>query len=138
MKRIPIKEARECAEKYDATIVCIVAWDGKTGVQHVTTYGKSKQECGWAAELGNKIKRQVLKWPEEECHTRPKRTDRPGNPNSEYTCESCGEPRNGYENHTCAEMVPCGAYGCKRPRRSNEIFCDLCRAEFHEDPDAFK
>lgn len=73
MKRIPIKAAKDIAEKYDGSIVCIVAWDGKTGKQHVTTFGVSKQECEWAALLGNSIKREVLKWPEEQCNAIPAR-----------------------------------------------------------------
>jgi hypothetical protein len=73
MKKIPIKAAKDIAEKYDTSIVCVIAWDAKDGSQHVTTYGKNKQECEWAAQLGNRIKREVLKWPEDQCNAKPNR-----------------------------------------------------------------
>jgi hypothetical protein len=96
MKRIPIKVAREIAERYDSTIVAIVAWDGKTGQQHVTTYGKNDQECQWAADLGNIIKRDVLRWPEERCRVQPTRKMsipgyiEPDDDEEIRYCETCG------------------------------------------------
>jgi hypothetical protein len=73
MKNIPIKAAKDVAKTYDADIVCIVAWDANTGRQHVTTFGRTIQECEWAALLGNSIKRRVLNWPEEQCNAKPAR-----------------------------------------------------------------
>ena len=71
-KRIPIKVAKDLAKSLDVNIICLVTWD-RTGRQHVVTYGSSKKECGYAAELGNKIKRSILGWPEEDCHAIPAR-----------------------------------------------------------------
>ena len=71
-KRVPIRVAMDLAKSLDVNIVCIVTWD-RTGTQHVVTYGTSKKECGYAADLGNKIKAKVLGWPEEFCNAKPKR-----------------------------------------------------------------
>jgi hypothetical protein len=76
MKRIPIRVAKKLAKELDQSIVVIITWEGEscgtpTGQTHVVTYGKTKAECGWAANLGNIIKRDILKWPEELCNTKP-------------------------------------------------------------------
>ncbi len=71
-KRIPINWAKKIAEDLGYTQVIIHAYDGETGIQHVTTYGKSKKDCENAAEGGNVLKR-MLKWPEELCNAKPNR-----------------------------------------------------------------
>lgn len=71
-KRIPINWAKKISEDLGYTQVIIHAYDGKTGIQHVTTFGKSMQDCKNAAEGGNVLKR-MLKWPEELCATKPNR-----------------------------------------------------------------
>lgn len=71
-KRIPINWAKKIAEDLGYTQVIIHAYDGETGIQHVTTFGKSMQDCKNAAEGGNVLKR-MLKWPEELCTTKPNR-----------------------------------------------------------------
>lgn len=35
-------------------------------------------------------------------------------------------------------QVPCGVYGCTRPRRKADTLCEMCEREYHEDPEAFK
>lgn len=74
MNRIPIKAAKDIAQKYKQNQVAIVTFDKSTGLTHVVTYGKSVEECEQAAALGNIIKKQILKWPAEKCISRPKRS----------------------------------------------------------------
>ena len=71
-KRIPIQAAKDIAKEYGYTQVIIHAYDGNTGIQHVTTYGKSLADCANAATGGNKIK-EMLGWPAEDCHAEPSR-----------------------------------------------------------------
>ena len=71
-KRIPINWAKRIAEDLGYSQVIIHGFDGKTGMQCVTTYGKSLKDCKNAADGGNKLK-QLLKWPEEYCNAQPKR-----------------------------------------------------------------
>jgi hypothetical protein len=70
--RIPIKEARSLAEKHKLTLVVIFGYDGKS--QHVTTYGASLEQCGQAADFGNKLK-NALGWP-ESMEAQPSRVRR--------------------------------------------------------------
>ncbi len=60
-KRIPIVTAKDIAEHFGYTQVIIHAYDGETGIQHVTTYGKSLADCENAAAGGNAIKK-MLGW----------------------------------------------------------------------------
>lgn len=71
-KPITIKAAKEIANSFDKDQVIIVAWDKKYEKVHVTTYGKSLEDCDQAAEGGNFIKR-ALGWPEDLCNAKPKR-----------------------------------------------------------------
>lgn len=71
-KRIPINWAKKIAEDLGYSQVIIHGYDKETGVQCVTTFGKSIEDCKNAAEGGNAIKR-LLKWPEELCNAKPKR-----------------------------------------------------------------
>ena len=71
-KRIPINWAKKIAEDLGYTQVIIHGYDGETGIQHVTTFGKSLEDCKNSAEGGNAIKR-LLKLPEELCKAKPKR-----------------------------------------------------------------
>lgn len=78
MKRIPIAVAKKLAEELGQSTVVIVAWEGEssptpTGTTHVVTYGRTVEDCVWAAKLGNRIKREVLNWPEEMCNAKPRR-----------------------------------------------------------------
>ena len=59
--RIPIKAAKEICNKYGYTHVIIFAY--KPELQHITTFGKSIENCAEAADFGNRLK-NLLKWPE--------------------------------------------------------------------------
>lgn len=74
-KRIPISAAKEVSTKYEFPEVVIFAYDPETKNQHVTTYGKTKEQCIDAARAGNDLKR-ALGWPEEYCNAKPSRTDK--------------------------------------------------------------
>ena len=58
-KPIPIKVAEEIAIKFDKDQVIIVTWDKKHGRTHVTTYGKTLEECKLAADGGNFVKKAL-------------------------------------------------------------------------------
>lgn len=60
-QRIPINVAKNIGTEYGYSQVVLHAYDGNTGVQHVTTWGKSVSDCDNAAEGGNAIKK-LLKW----------------------------------------------------------------------------
>ncbi|MGE5581486.1 MAG: hypothetical protein ACM3X9_03020 [Bacillota bacterium] len=72
MKRIPIKVAKTISSDYNCPEVVIFAYDPVTGRQHVTTYGKTIEQCKDAARAGNHLKKH-LGWPEELCHAQPAR-----------------------------------------------------------------
>lgn len=71
-KRIPIKTAKEIGEKLDYDQVIITAWNKETGIYHITTWGKTIEDCSQAAEGGNFVKR-ALGWPEHLCNAKPSR-----------------------------------------------------------------
>lgn len=71
--RIPIKEAKRIAYVYGYDQVLIFAWNNKNGIQHITTYGKSIEDCDQIAQGGNYIKDKLLGWPENECCSEPYR-----------------------------------------------------------------
>lgn len=70
VKKLPIKSAKEIAQKYSLKQVILCAWDGKN--THIVTYGDSIEDCSQAAEGGNRIKK-ALGWPEELCNDKPSR-----------------------------------------------------------------
>ena len=58
---IPIKAAKEIADKYDYDQVVIIA--RKVGRnEHVTTYGKTRVHCEIAAKIGGFLKYEIMKW----------------------------------------------------------------------------
>ncbi len=67
MKRIPIKAAREIAEKYGYDQVLIYA--RKVGEapdphgEHLTTYGVTKEHCDAMATIANYLKK-IMRWEE--------------------------------------------------------------------------
>lgn len=69
--RIPIKAAKKFAQENECKQVIVLAWDGKR--THVVTYGETLKDCEQAAIGGNKIKREILHWPEELCKAQPRR-----------------------------------------------------------------
>lgn len=71
-KPIPINWAKKIAEDLGYTQVIIHGYDGNSGIQHVTTYGKSLADCDNAAKGGNVIK-NFLGFPKEACQSVPAR-----------------------------------------------------------------
>lgn len=71
-KKIPISTAKNIAKDFGYTQVIVHAFDGLTGIQHVTTYGKSQADCENAAAGGNAIKK-LLKWDEKLLNAKPAR-----------------------------------------------------------------
>lgn len=71
-KPIPIKAAKAISEAYDKNQVIIVTWDKEHGMTHVTTYGRTLEECDQAALGGNLVKR-ALGWDESLCNAIPNR-----------------------------------------------------------------
>ena len=71
-KRIPIKAAKEVSLKYDWPEIVIFGYDPKTGLQHVTTFGVSVDQCVDAAKAGNYLKKS-LGWPENQCQAQAAR-----------------------------------------------------------------
>jgi serine protease inhibitor ecotin len=71
-KNIPIKTARDISKTYDKDQVIVLTWDKTHGKTHVTTYGKTLEDCKQAAYGGNLVKR-ALGWPDELCQAKPKR-----------------------------------------------------------------
>jgi hypothetical protein len=65
-KRIPIKTAKEIGKYYGYTQVIIHAYDGQSGIQHITTWGESMEDCDNAALGGNEIKK-LLKWEDSDA-----------------------------------------------------------------------
>ena len=64
-KDIPIKAAKEIAEKYGYDQIVIIG--RKTGTdennrEHCTTYGIDKQHCEVAAKIGDYLKYEIMKW----------------------------------------------------------------------------
>jgi hypothetical protein len=67
-KRLPIRAAKDVAQKYDCKQVIVLAWDGE--LTHIVTYGKSREDCSQAATGGNLLKK---KWGWPECNDQPSR-----------------------------------------------------------------
>ena len=74
-KSIPITVAKEIASKYDKSQVIVITWDKLHNTTHVTTYGKTIEDCEQAAKGGNFIKK-ALGFPEELCNMIPARVKR--------------------------------------------------------------
>jgi len=70
VKEITIEMAKEISDKTDYPEIVIFGYDPVCGTQHVTTYGKTKEQCKDAAIAGNYLKK-ALNWPEEDCHAEP-------------------------------------------------------------------
>lgn len=63
MKPIPIKAAKLIADEYGYDQVIVYARKvGKTGGEHMTTYGKSKAHCDVAARIGDFLKHKIMGW----------------------------------------------------------------------------
>lgn len=58
---IPISAARAMGQKHDCPIVVVFAVE-EGGEQYcVTTWGRTKQLCGWAAKVGEDIHQAVMR-----------------------------------------------------------------------------
>lgn len=79
VKRIPIKAAKDIAEKYNQEQVVIITFDKKEPRTHVVTYGKSLFDCQQIADWGNWLKEEVLMWPKSLCQDIPARVKRKQN-----------------------------------------------------------
>jgi hypothetical protein len=62
--RLPIKDAKDLAERRGLRQVILLAWDGER--THCVTYGVSVEDCDQAAQGGEKMKR-VMGWPNWEA-----------------------------------------------------------------------
>ena len=114
VKRIPIKVAKKLATDLKQSIVVLVTWDGDktspdSGTTHVVTYGKSKAECEWAAILGNRIKKEVLNWPDEHCNAVPDRRL------LALKEEKCKGMLNGTEDQCCERVGKYNGFGSDGP-----------------------
>lgn len=72
-KRVPVAAAKRVAHEQDLDQVIIVGFRKSDGHTHVVTYGKTLVDCDQAAFGGNRIKREVLRWPPELCDDKPRR-----------------------------------------------------------------
>jgi len=76
VSRIPIAAAKRIAHEYNLDQVVIFARKhGDNGTEHVTTFGKTVEDCDVAARMGNQLKRYVG-WPEDLCTAKPARIRR--------------------------------------------------------------
>lgn len=63
MKPIPIRAAKEVANRFDYSQVVIIARKvGEGGGDHVTTYGVDKANCDVAARIGYFLKHKIMGW----------------------------------------------------------------------------
>lgn len=66
MKRIPIKAAKEIAEKYGYDQVMIyarkVGEDPAPHGEHMTTYGVNKAHCAAMARIASFLQKKILGW----------------------------------------------------------------------------
>lgn len=63
---IPIKAAKEIADKYDYDQVIIIGRKvGENGHEACATYGKNKAHCEVAAKAGDFLKYKVMGWIKE-------------------------------------------------------------------------
>jgi hypothetical protein len=86
---IPIKVLKEFANKYGYnTIVMFATSPDKK--EYVATYGKSIQECDWAAQFGDSVK-DLLRWP-ESLHAAPSRVRQLQKRVKELEAELDGKP----------------------------------------------
>lgn len=64
--KIPISAAEKIAKQYDYDQVIIFARKvGENGNEHLTTYGKTKEHCNIASQVGEYLKRKIMGWVKE-------------------------------------------------------------------------
>ncbi len=66
-KPIPISAAKKIAESYGYDQVIVFGRKvGDDGLEHLTTYGKTKEHCGIAAKTGDFLKHKIMGWPKND------------------------------------------------------------------------
>jgi len=65
MKPIPISAGKAISQKYGYDQVVIIGREVGGG-EHVTTYGKDRENCKVAARIGDFIKYKIMGWPKNE------------------------------------------------------------------------
>lgn len=76
--RIPIAAVRRLGQQYELSHVIVFGMEPNrlgTFKQHVATWGRGLEECGQAADFGNKLKVH-LGWPERLTDAQPSRVRR--------------------------------------------------------------
>ncbi|MGB1390374.1 MAG: hypothetical protein ACPG61_15970 [Paracoccaceae bacterium] len=64
MSKLPIKEARDIAQRHGWDQVIVIARKvGDDGYEHVVTYGEGSAHCEAAARAGMAVKHHLMKWP---------------------------------------------------------------------------
>ena len=64
LRPIPVSAASAIAKRYGYDQVVLIARTvGDGGGEHVTTYGRDKENCGVAARVGNFLKHKIMGWP---------------------------------------------------------------------------
>lgn len=63
--KIPISAAEKIAKEYNWDQVIIYARKLDSGKEHMTTYGKTKEFCKAAAQIGNFLKYKIMGWVKE-------------------------------------------------------------------------
>ena len=66
MKKIPIEVAERIAIEHDLDQVVVIARrHTHDDIEHVVTFGKTKEDCLVAARIGQHLQRDVMRWDEE-------------------------------------------------------------------------
>ena len=69
--KIPIKAAERLSDQYDCPMIVIYAIHDNGQRFTVTTYGKTKAMCRYAADLGRKFAKAILDREVEPAETEP-------------------------------------------------------------------
>ncbi|MEN6434172.1 MAG: hypothetical protein ABFD06_15170 [Smithella sp.] len=70
MKEITISMAEKISKETGYDEIVIFGYNPISKQQHVTTFGKTKEQCIDAAKAGNFLKK-ALGWPDELCKSKP-------------------------------------------------------------------
>lgn len=73
-KPIPISAAKRIADEYGYDQVVIIA-RAVDSHEHVTTYGRNRENCDVAARIGYFLKHKIMKWPEPTLSVNRRDTD---------------------------------------------------------------
>ena len=63
-KRIPVSDLSALGKKHGQTEMILWTWDKETGMQHVVSWGKTKEHCKLAESAGNRFKK-FMGWPDK-------------------------------------------------------------------------